>query len=966
MGSPRWILGLVAAALVVLVAAALLFTEGGRGTGEPVEVVETEEAPQPTVEEEALLAREVAAARTAIEAAAVEPRAPVARESEFPAAYRRWLGRAKGRVVEADGAPVPGFPVEALVADVLGLFPTVASWFEKGSAYAPRILDAKAMTDEEGRFVLEDLDSRMPHALVLGNGTARATIRFLDHNPGPGETVDLGDIALAPFATLFGRVRDEKGGPVAGARVRASDLPAIVFAVDVGDLRAGSAICGDGQVFPLPRWIDPWLDDLPVPTVRTGADGTFRMEGAPVGSVTLLVDKEGFPSLVHGPVSTKAGGEQKIPDLVLEEGEVLEGKVVDTSDKPVEGAELLVGSRAPVGDFAILRPGGVSGAKGEFRIPALRAKPTLVAARRGPREPWVVAGPVDPGFEEAVVKLRARFDLFLDVADESGAPIEEGVEALVRRKEPWSEVSLFSPFHPLEVQPESATPGRFRARDLLEGEYEFLVRVEGFAAQKASVVVKGPDTIVGVRLPPGLGLRVRVVLVESESPVEFAFVAAVPGTGGEIFKGPQVAARTDVSGGAFLEGLAAGDWTIQVYHPAYALVQENVRLPREEPLVVALQPGGSIEGTITRGGLPPGESHMVVAAPRREFEIPRFTSSDEEGRFALGHLAPGRYEVHALDRLLGRSSFVDYIRLFEGGEPEKADAEVRAGETTQVTIDLQGEASADAGSIVGTVILNGLPSEGAVVRAHGRRGRSARTDAGGAFRLGGIPAGEVRVSLSIPAAGDLPIPQQLASRTVKLAAGSVETIDFVLETGRIRGQVVSGANGSAIPFAQVSSEPVSDGGGDRGWGGTFAMADAQGRFVLEPVPATAHRVRARAEGFSPGRSEEVRVPYGGEPGEVVLRLFSAVRVRGRVVLPPAPEESRGGASLQFRSKDDEGQRAWAPVDRQDGSFDSNNLSPGTYEVQVHVWGPDTQEFEPLELVVPPAGLDGVVLQPLPK
>jgi len=963
MRSSRWVLVVVGGALVLLVTAALLFRGGENRAGEGTDLLAKTEAVEPPPPSEPEAVAEEENPRTRLEVAR-EPAAPTPDNSPFPAAYRKWLGRAMGRIVEADGTPVPVFPVDALVADIVGFFPTVATWFEKGSAYAPRILDASAITDEEGRFILEDLDPRMPHALVLGNGTARATIRFLDHSPGPGETVDLGDIALAPYATLVGRVRDEDGNPVGGARVRASDLPAIVFALDVGDLRPGCAFSGEGQVFPLPRWIDPWIDNLPIPTVHTAADGTFRMEGAPVGSVTLVVDRDGFPSLVHGPVTTREGGEQKIPDLVLEEGEILEGKVVDTADRPVEGAELLVGAKAPIGDFALLRPGGVSGAKGVFRIPAVRPKPTLVAARRGPSEPWVVAGPVDPGFDEAIVKLRAKFDLFLDVQDDAGNPLASGVEALLRRKEAWSEVTLFSPFYPVSLEPDPAA-GRYRVRDLLAGEYEFLVRAEGFAAERAAADVKGADTILSVRLLPGQGIRARVVLKGIGEPVEFAFVAATSGSGSRLFEGPTASTRTDAAGMATLEGLAAGEWTLQVFHPAYAMEQVDARLPQEEPLLVELRPGGAIEGTITRGGLPPGQSHFIVAAPRGEFEIPRFTASDEEGNFRLGHLVPAKYEVLALDRMIGRASVIDYMRLFEAGEPAKTEAEVRPEETTLVTIDLQGEAGPDAGTIVGTVIVNALPAEGAVVRTHSRGARTSRTDETGAFRLTNVPAGETRVSVSLSSSGSLPIPQQLASRTVKLTPGAVESVEFVLETGRIRGRVITAADGSPVPFAEVTAE-ASARGGERSQDRTFAMADADGRFLLEPVRADTHSVRARADGFAPGRAEEVRVPYGGESEEIVLRLASAVRVRGRVILPPTPDERRGGASLQFQSKEDSGLRGWASVDRKDGTFDADTLSPGTYEVRVRTWGPEPQQFEPLDLVVPPAGIEGVVLQPVPK
>ncbi|MGH7150241.1 MAG: hypothetical protein ACREIU_06070, partial [Planctomycetota bacterium] len=372
------LLVLTGGTLLGLAAWALLSPTRQEGGGKPSPAAAGPSEPEkPAVEE----VEPAPADRTALGAPAPPASAPST--SGPPSSYTRSLGRLLGRVLDWDGTPVRDLTVDGYVLDLVTLFPATSALFEE-ETLRPKILDASGRTDVEGRFVLEGLDPRMPHALLLGLGTARATARFLDHAPGPGETVDLGDIVLPPFATLLGKVVDEQERPVPGARVRVTDLPAIVVAMGAGDVRSGGAFYVEKNVFELPRWLDDIVERFPIPTTTTGPDGTFRLEGAPVApNVTTVVDHPQFVTLTRDPVSTSEGGERDLGTLELEAGETLAGTVVDTADRPVAGAEILAGTKIPLGPAAVMRPGGRSDAEGKFRVPAMAAAPAFVACRRG-------------------------------------------------------------------------------------------------------------------------------------------------------------------------------------------------------------------------------------------------------------------------------------------------------------------------------------------------------------------------------------------------------------------------------------------------------------------------------------------------------------------------------------------------------------------------------------------------------
>ncbi|HEX2253275.1 MAG TPA: carboxypeptidase-like regulatory domain-containing protein [Thermoanaerobaculia bacterium] len=134
-----------------------------------------------------------------------------------------------GRVVDGEGEPVAGAVLVARAAE-----PRPAR--DPGLRPPPH---PRAATDHEGRVELPELP---PGAHRLTLAAPGFTVRDLAVELAPGETRDLGELALAPGVEVAGEVVDAGGaGPVAGVRLVALDPPGAVDATTGADGAFGFA-----------------------------------------------------------------------------------------------------------------------------------------------------------------------------------------------------------------------------------------------------------------------------------------------------------------------------------------------------------------------------------------------------------------------------------------------------------------------------------------------------------------------------------------------------------------------------------------------------------------------------------------------------------------------------------------------------------------------------------------------------
>lgn len=188
----------------------------------------------------------------------------------------------KGRIVFPDGSPAPGIRVYGSSNDL--------------------------KTDADGRFALTRLPSGNPWYQV--SDPKSEWILKADRNVSleEGEVRDLGDLQLSKGLLLKGKVVDEEGKGIAGARVSNST----------------------GAI-----------------SDTSDKDGNFKVRSLG-GRTYLWTQKEGYLELSNEQRQFDVDGaldEQTVPPLVLKRGVYLTGTVVDANGKPAAGAPLIGGER---------------------------------------------------------------------------------------------------------------------------------------------------------------------------------------------------------------------------------------------------------------------------------------------------------------------------------------------------------------------------------------------------------------------------------------------------------------------------------------------------------------------------------------------------------------------------------------------------------------------------------------------
>ncbi len=926
---------------------------------------------------------------------------PTAAAPAMPAAFEKELSGITGRIVEADGSPSEGNTVELLGGILEVLQSDFTELLMDPDDFHLQIELQKVTTGKDGRFHFTRVDPRAFYLLGVNLGRGRPSVHLVDETPNPGERSDLGDLTLDPPLAVTGRIVDSGGRAVAGARVRASALPAPVFQSGAGNVGPGSTLVfrveddvkGKHVTWSVPRWFDQVFDKLPFPSTTTEPDGAFRIEGAPGGQLTLLVDGAGLPAAVHGPIPSTSQREKSLGDVVVSRGEELEGIVVDEDGNPVPRAEVRTGIPSPMSNrVGFLGKSFRADDAGRFVARGLVGHEAFAMARAPEAAGWgdPMLVPLD-GDEHRIV-VQGVHGVRVRVTDELGAPLGARLAVQSGFEETWKAPILFPPLTP-KIAPVEA--GVYRVAGLPKGEYIVHARSDGFAIGHGKVVIEGgaePEVVIALRQEVAVRARVLGKVDGRVAPLEAATVIAAPKDGlDEAGMIGLASARTDAEGRAKVRALLPGTHLLVVTHPGHAMTRVPVEVPSTGEVEVRLLKGGTIEGVVHDGGRVPETPKTILLSMDEEgdegpMQIPRFRISGLEGRFRFTHLAPGKYNVVVLPRL-GTLSFdqmaSDPMALFFGFR-DLPSASVMVEDEAVAAVDLDLSAKRDAptgneGRLRGVVRRNGIPLANARLMAVGADWQQAKTDDAGAFDFGAMPPGDYSVMLL--AKGGIQGGAQ-ATRAVKLEAAGDEYLEFDFQTGGpISGTVhsrVSGrpASGAVVMAAQVKESKNQDAlDMDFGFGevGAHATTDGSGAFELADLPVGTYSLRIQSAGHAPGAAGPVTVTIGSTSVPLEIYLDASIQFAGRVEIEGSPKMS--WAALQFSSIDPPGiEASWVNVDSTSGRFETDELAPGRYRVTLQgardqtvsqdssgivtttrVESIDMGSFEPIEFTVPRGG-----------
>jgi hypothetical protein len=997
MGSLRLPVVLGGLALVVGILGFVFFQSGGDAPPEidlptatpkaPVAPV-VDDVPAPTTPQ---LERTVAVAETT-------PATP-----EVDAEYAAGLSGLTGRIVELDGTPVAKIEVELLGVGMEEIFGDASRFFTDSGNPIP-LTRGSVKTGDDGRFLFERQNPEQFTGLAIDIGGPRATVRFVDTSLSAGALVDIGDVVLQPYSTFVGKLVDDDGQPVAGARIRATNLPAIIFPFGAADLEPDGGVVfpaprsrgrgGEGEAFlpiEFPSTARLAFDRLPIPETETGDDGAFELAGVPPGLISVLANKRGLVTLVHGPVpSGSVGGKRDLGTLRMTAGDALVGRVVDGSGAPVAGCDVFVGREFAMGERgAILRRFARTGDDGGFRAEGLADAPHFVCVRKPGDIDWFVLSNQQPGIDEPLLKLAPAYDLIVNVVDDKGATIPKP-QIVVTEDDDMLEAAIVLPPMRVDAKLEHLDDGRVRIRALGSERYCVAARADGFTVGTVDADVSGGPAEVSIPLKPARRIDVAVVSAAKQTPIAQASVALLPPRFNDAAFLALAASRTGKDGRAALRQAPAGEVMIRVTHPKYAA--QIARLAEtESSTTVAMIEGGTVLGHVHQGGRPIDQPRMVVLTKngRDDVVIPRFVTTDFEGKFKLTHVTPGEWEANVMPRFAHDQGIESVVqRMFEFGRPERdVDFVVADGVETPLEIDLLGSfGDGPKGQLRGLVTLNGQPAVGATVgvRAAGEWGqqRTVKTDAAGRFDVGMVPATDM--TLTITPSGVSGVNSWNGGfhvRVVQVPEGGIVDETIRLETGAIAGRVLSesgepvtGANvviqtsgfeqvlyGRAFEVVDGKQTATSNAG--KSATRLETSADMLGEFSFDPAPIGEFEIEVEAGGYLKTSSRGAIAP--GSTSRVEIRMKKAVTVSGRVVLPSGIPSSSGVWMNFTRTLPDNGDSVGVYVE--DGStFSSTQLGPGTYHVtlQCNVQVNDEwkwYEFQELEVTVPAGGIDNLVL-----
>jgi hypothetical protein len=823
--------------------------------------------------------------------------------STAPDSYRRALGAFKGRLLEPDRAPAARLPVSAVEFEP-SRFLLEAEVLLDEKRETPPIESARAVTGDDGVFLLEGLEPRAVHLLGIDLGGPRSAFRIVDMSPISGQVVDLGDIVLEPFVTFVGRVIDEDGKPVAGARVRATNFPAAFVQIGLefglGDVRRGCGIMI--QVMDAPKAFDvpPVVWDyeklLPVPTTSTDEAGRFRLPGVPLGMVTVVADKAGFKATSKATPSGK-GPERDVRDLVLGGGYALAGVVTTGAGEPRAGVEVLAGIRAAAlpAPVALLHPAGRTDERGAFSLKGLPSGSEAYVATRASRgQPWNVHGPFKTDEEILQVRLSPPSGLLVRMHDEAGKVLDE--KAKVELFVAPDPIEGGAPLPPLLAPPMqkltevvAVEPGLARVSGLDFGKYRLIGRAAGYALAQATIEVADPPREFELSFQAANSLEISVVRCPDDRPLEWAFASLCPEG---FFERPIARGRTDEDGKVTLERIPAGKYVLTVQHPSKATDELKVEIP-SPPLRVALAVGGNLKGRAHDRGRDPGKSLFVILTQkdvkRPDAAMPTFSVTAETGDFYVPNLEAGEYRYEFRDRLVGKGP----LALFETMRDDplaRGEFRIREEETTEIAVDVSGAGDGPSAEIFGLVRVNGVPAADLSIRVEGPRNVTAKSDERGEWRLESIPAGKSTLTVQgLKAGGDF---MQLASvmhrEELDLAGGDVRRIDLDLRVGAVSGRVTGpGPLPSGIGTTVLLRSP------DGGPAQFSAVNPLTGSYEFPTVPAGAYDLMVRKRGAAPFTTSIVVDPARGEV-EVDVELVDSITASGTIVLPkdapPLPKE----------------------------------------------------------------------------
>lgn len=917
-----------------------------------------------------------AAENSTREVAAVEALAVASVEEEHP--WAGMLAGLTGRLVEADGTPVSAMRIELVEADSSLLFGA-----EHGALGVDEFEIGETFTDSDGRFLFEGARDGSFHAFNIDRGGGRATLRLVEQSVEHGTLTDVGDIVMEEYGTLIGVVIDEDGDPVPGARVRATVIPDVAVQTGALDVREGVVLTGDdetdGMGIELPPSAFVLLDRLPIPTTTTLDDGSFRLEGVPLGMVSGGADLEGHVAAKIGPINMTAT-EVDVGELELLFGRTVTGSVKNLLGEPVAGVSVCAGALHPLFDVAIMQPAGVTDELGEFSVQGIAEDGDIVGAMKRHRsEPWATTRAA-PGSKRIDFVLPVAGRVICTVLDEesepvTGAKVRLRVAADEGNEMGWMMNIALAGRMPMQLTTAKPTeePGVYVVENLAKGKWTVEAHTPGRAIVREEFEHEGAESRVTLRSPKGQMIAVTVTDAVTGEPLPKAH-ATLLAPEGFLFTA-MASGFTGKDGTASLGPLAA-EWredamstavwmketVVSVEHPLYGTARASVQEGTTE-VAIAMPPACTVQGVVSWGGNPPGDIYMVTLrwnddsdAIAQAMMLPRTALTNLDGRFKVTGLAPGEYEVYLMERYFEGNPFKNIIEQKEPTMIDKTEVVALPEEPVEMAFALSPEGLGPAGSFAGRVTVDDSPIVGAEIKIGRQDPDVFYTDANGQFETDDysvITGKRIVIMADVPTADGGTERQEVYNSWQKPKEGQVERIDVELSYTPITVLVVDAQTGAPVPDVEIRLNASGTWRGRRG--GNRIKSDSRGEASTVLPDKKTYTLVAKTDLYAQASVEVSAATI--ENGTVTLEMKPEVPCAGRIVLP-AEAATEGKMYLNVKAPGFEGD--WAPVDPETLTFELDRMSPGDYEAQI--WAGTALGTMTAQFTIPEGGDTGLLLE----
>ena len=806
----------------------------------------------------------------------------------------------RGQVVDGAGAPIAGAGIE------IQPWPSV-DWSLSSLGYFAHLLSG-----QDGSFSIPGLLPGGAYRLAArrrGYGLGKVEVRTLPAGrPTPAR------IVLGSGATVTGRVVDESGNPVSGAGI-------ILLNMEIPD--PASILQGASE-----------------------DNGAFAIPHLTPGSFHLFAGREGYASALRSGIVVPEGDIRiDAGEIVLKGGSAIEGRVVDTSGRAVEGAEVRTHSSEPGmidprKAFAGFEeeeppPDARSGPDGLFRIEDLERGRRYSLSVRHPDHPSESVPDVEaPTADPVLIELQPVRTLSVRVVGPEGEPVQDAEIHTVRRTGPGgtSTGSL--------GRTDSA--GELRETGLKPGTLDLQVAARGYRDTwwKGIQIPRDRDPEpLTITMERGSVLEVRARDREGE-PLAGAWIMVWPRDLSERMHGRRRDRLvTDGDGAVRIDSLAPGEYTVTgALQGTGRDASANVRLGTGTTRVdLVLEEGLSVAGrVVNEKGEPVPSAAVQVEITVEGATSMQGYSSRADGSFVIPDLEEGEYRLTASAEGYGTSE-PQRLRLSGSG-------------VEGIEIRLSPEA---AGAISGRVL--GLPPEAlSRVRIEADAPSvvwdtpTSLVGDEGRYRLSGLRSGRWIVT-AYQLNGGSPVQEEAV-----VEPGAEVVLDLHFPEGLTFSGRVS-LDGRPLRGAQIVAMPLESKGSN-----AMARADFEGRFSLGPLQPGRHSILVLGAESSLGTYRTVQLQEGQE-----IRLeIETGGLQGRILTPggePVPD-----AAVQLRAVDPATGQSPSHLSatfRSDaqGAFEMLSIPAGLYTVIVQK--PGYKETQMRMEVRPGGAVQDIVLKP---